>query len=96
MFLLFLVRSEGNAPDDDRSMVEITPQWPRRGATPLHRVTVMLVISIAATLQRLPGPLAVQARTPVQIEVDSATAHSVSSDGDRRVLWNICDFHRLR
>ena len=50
MFLVFLVRSDGNAPDDDRYMVEITPQWPRRGATPLHRVTVMLVISIAATL----------------------------------------------
>ena len=65
------------------------------GATRLHRVTVMIFISIAATLQRLPGLLAVQARTAVQIDVDSATAQSVSSDGGRSVLWNICDFHRL-
>ena len=65
------------------------------GATRLHRVTVMIFISIAATLQRLPGLLAVQARTAVQIDDDSATAQSVSSDEDRSVLWNICDFHRL-
>ena len=31
----------------------MTPQWPGQGATRLHRVTVMIVISIAATLQRL-------------------------------------------
>ena len=75
-----------------QSMVEIRVQ----GATRLHRVTVMIFISIAATLQRLPGPLAVQARAKVQIDVDSATACDVSSDGDRSVLWNIGDFHRLR
>ena len=65
------------------------------GATRLHRVTVMIFISIAATLQRLPGLLAAQARTAVQIDVDSATAQIVSSDGGRSVLRNICDFHRL-
>ena len=96
MFLAFLVRSEDNTDDDDQSMVEFTPQWPGLGVTRLYRVTVMIVIGIGATLQRLPGPLAVQVRTAVQIDVDSATAHSVSSDGDRSVLWNICDFHRLR
>ena len=65
------------------------------GATRLHRVTVMIFISIAATLQRLPGLLAAQARTAVQIDVDSATAHNVLSDEDRSLLWNSCDFHRL-
>ena len=70
----------------------MTPQWPGQGAARLHRVTVMIFIGIAATLQHLPGHLAAQARTAVQIDVDSATAHSVSSDGDRSVLCNICDF----
>ena len=42
----------------------------------------MIFISIAATLQRLPGPLAGQARAKVQIDVDSASAHSVPSEGD--------------
>ena len=65
------------------------------GATRLHRVTVMIFISIAATLQRLPGLLAAQARTAVQIDVDSATAQIVSSDGGRSVLRKFCDFHRL-
>ena len=31
----------------------MTPQWTGQGATRLCRVTVMIVISIAATLQRL-------------------------------------------
>ena len=66
------------------------------GATRLHRVTVMIFISIAATLQRMLGLVVVQSRTAVQIDDDSATAHSVSCDEDRSVLWNICDFHRLR
>ena len=47
------------------------------GATRLHRVTVMIFISIAATLQRLPGLLAAQPRTAVQIDADSATADSI-------------------
>ena len=73
----------------------VTPQWPGQGATRLHRVTVMIFISIAATLQRMLGLVAVQSRTAVQMDDDSATAQSVSSDGSRSVLWNICDFHRL-
>ena len=73
----------GGNKDSEQTM---TPQWPGQGATRLHRVTVMIFIGTAATLQRLLGPLAVQARTAVQIDVDSATAHSVSSDGDTSIL----------
>ena len=80
-------------PQSDRSVSSQTLH--HEGATRLHRVTVMIFISIAATLQRLPGLLAAQARTAVQIDVDSATAHRVSSDEERSVLWNICAFHRL-
>ena len=47
------------------------------GATRLHRVPVMILISIAATLQRLPGLLAAQPRTAVQIDADNATADSI-------------------
>ena len=40
----------------------------------------MIFSGIGATLQHLPGPLAAQAGTAVQMDVDSATAHSVSSE----------------
>ena len=55
----------------------------------------MILSSIAATLQRLPGLLVAQTRTAVQIDVDGATAQSVSCDEDRSVLWNICDFSQV-
>ena len=80
-------------PRSDRSVSSQSVH--HEGATRLHHVTVMIFISIAATLQRLPRLLAAQTRTAVQIDVDSATAHSVSSDGERSVLWNICDFSQV-
>ena len=81
-------------PQSDRSVSSQSVH--HEGATRLHHVTVMIFISIAATLQRMLGLVVVQSRTAVQIDDDSATAQSGSCDEDRSVLWNICDFHRLR
>ena len=53
MFLVLLVRSEENTGDDSQSMVEIWILGSSQGATRLHPVTVMIVIGITATLQRL-------------------------------------------
>ena len=57
----------------------MTPKWPGQGATRLHRVTVMIVISIAATLQRL--DLWRHLRTAVRIDVGSAAVDSVIVTG---------------
>ena len=57
-------------PRSDRSVSSQSVH--HEGATRLHRVTVMIFISIAATLQRLPGLLAAHARKAVQIDDDSA------------------------
>ena len=57
----------------------MTPQWTGQGATRLCRVTVMIVISIAATLQRL--DLGGTLRTAVRIDVGSAAVDSVTVTG---------------